>query len=145
MEIIASFEELAGKMTDHIGDVDEMSGKAGLAMEAAGNLLQQAKETDGGLEALKEFLEAIEGKAKEAGDMADDAQEAYDKAMGMKPDFNGLMEQINKLVDDVEMHKNKTWTAYDDAKQYQNTEIQLEALNEAKEAYENVEGILNSL
>jgi hypothetical protein len=95
-----------------------MSGKAGEAKEAALNLLNQAKQNGVTLEALNSFLSDIQDKAKEAGDRAADAQSSYDTGYGIKPDLQGIMDQINALVDNVEEAKGKAKTAWEDAKQY---------------------------
>jgi hypothetical protein len=70
---------------------------------------------------LKAILELVKEKVGEAAENAGKSSQAYDDAMGMKPDFDGLLEQINMLVDELEMAKSKAKDALNDAELYQDT------------------------
>jgi vacuolar-type H+-ATPase subunit I/STV1 len=94
---------------------------------------------------LKEFLKEIEAKVKEAGEAAEDAEGDYKTAMGMKPDIEGLMEQINKHVANATEIFGKAETTYDEAKQYKNTNIQTEAFKITEFLYNKIKGIEASL
>jgi TATA-binding protein-associated factor Taf7 len=64
---------------------------------------------------------------------------------GMKPDIEGLMEQINKYVESVCEARQKAGEVYEDAKMYQLTDIQIEAFKATEFLYKKIEGIEASL